>query len=154
MAIKRNYLGIDVIFARDERKERDYYDYGSWWNKYPYIYGYKDVEKGGTWFAHNNSLFACILNQEYVTQEHYLSRGSIIIELLSHCDNVNSAKNYCKEKDFSRVLPFTMVIIDNNKRIALVSKKAEISTGVIQDVDNSFFMLNRSYKNDFSQRRI
>ncbi len=155
LAVKKNYNGIDLVFARDEKKNREYLEYGTWWNLYPQICGYKDLEKGGTWLANNNHLFACILNQESNDRNTDCSRGEIILNLLSKSDNIDSARLHFVKNNYSYFLPFNLIVIDKKNRILFIRNRCgENKTTVISDIDIPFFMLNRSFLNDFSQHRI
>lgn len=157
LSVKRNTDSVDLVFARDEQKCRKYLDYGCYWQGSHKVYGYLDQEKGGTWLANNESLFACILNQEcHYKNEAISTRGRIITDLLSECDSISIIRSYCASYNFAAFMPFNLIIIDKKTNVICIrnSYSNGVTSCVISDINLPFFMVNRSSINDFSQRRI
>lgn len=156
-ALKKNSNRIDLLFARDETNRRHYLEYGKWWKQHPGVYGYLDIKTNGTWLANNESLFACILNRELVGSKMQLSRGNIILDILIECKECKSVIAYCNKKNYYNYSPFNLIFVDKSGNVIYLTNRTDDNkpcAGIIEIIQLDFFMLNRSFINDFSQIRI
>lgn len=160
MCVLAVYNGNDRLIAtfnRDEMKESEFDSIGSHWSFAPGITGYYDNKSKGTWLSWSESMIGFLLNRE---QDNYfyngISRGMIILDFLSSCRNIREAKKFLENNTYTAYSPFNLVLIDTFYQILYISnrdKNGNPSTNVVE-VNEKFFMLNRSYLNDFSQARI
>jgi len=77
----------------------------------------QDIISGGSWIAaSSNGRLSCLLNGAFEPHKkeefHTLSRGEVLIEMVSATDEVSS---FFKNKELRNVEPFTIVTIEHNQ---------------------------------------
>lgn len=84
--------GRDVLLVhnRDEFAQRETAA-AAWWTDHPDIYGGRDLERGGTWFAvHRSGKFAALTNFREAWSNHMLgkkSRGQVLTDFLQSSEH-------------------------------------------------------------------
>lgn len=146
------FLGIN----REEKYTKHWDEISNHWEQYPGIFGYKDHDSGGTWFAYNNNLMAILINRESNKYEHLQSRSNIVLTSLNAANDLYTATQNLLKEDMSSYKPFNLILIDNRNILWATNfcentVKSEISTVLIKD---ELIFINRSYPNDLNEKRI
>ena len=113
---KSNKWPLMIATNRDEFFERDFFQPGYHWKKYPNIFAGQDKKAGGSWLGINKSgLCIAILNRtsnNIKNKKKLESRGDIVINLLKYKNALNAKNiflnNFKKKYNF-----FNLFIADN-----------------------------------------
>ena len=157
LSVKRQANSIIAAFNRDEKKNALFKTIGNHWSSFSEIKGYLDETSKGTFLAWNQSMIGFLLNREKLFNEVYrTSRGAIILDILSSCHSIDKAADFCHEYKFENYAPFNLISIDTSFKVYYISNRNSLGQKAIEQfyVPQNFFMLNRSYINDFTQTRI
>jgi hypothetical protein len=141
---------------REEKYSNSWDNINNYWKDTPDVFGYKDNLSGGTWFAYNNNILAILINKESNGYEHLQSRAYIVLQSLRRADSLRKAIDNVENADMSKYRPFNFLLIDREKVLWTTNLnnngiKKHLS---FQVLDEELTMLNRSFPNDMSEKRI
>lgn len=146
------FLGLN----RDEKYIKRWDDISNHWKLYPDIWGYRDHDTGGTWFAYNEHLTAILINRESHNYERLCSRSKIVLIALHNATSVKIALDNLSKENVNCYKPFNIIIL-NNKNIVLATNYYNNKVNCqlyITSIKDDLVLINRSFPNDFGEKRI
>lgn len=150
--IKKTKEGFIVGFNRDEMFTRPWKNIGKNWSDHPDVTGYLDKQSGGSWLAYNdNGILAFVLNRS--AQENdgkLLSRGMLILELLSNTESISEAIRKLYKIKLDAIRPFNLIIM--NSRECYYYSNINYTKAVC--LKSKLVMLNKGIPNDMREERI
>lgn len=145
-----------LAMNRDEKYTKCWDEINNHWKSCPDIFGYRDHDSGGTWFAYNQFLTAILINRECYDFGHLYSRSKIVLIALQNAKDLNTALENLLKEDTEYYKPFNIVILSNNKiAIATNYYNNKVNSRVnITYLDDDLILINRSFPNDLNENRI
>ena len=146
------FIGLN----RDEKYAKHWDEISNHWSQYPYIYGYRDHDTGGTWFAYNKRLTAFLINREEDNFEYLRSRAYIVLIALRNAFSLEEALDNLSKVDASLYKPFNLIVL-NNESVVLATNYSDgrvYSQVKIVSIEDDLVFINRSFPNDLCQKRI
>ena len=146
------FLGMN----RDEKYTKQWDEISAHWKLYPHIFGYKDHDSGGTWFAYNKCLTAILINRETYNYHLLQSRSKIVLMALQNANSLDKAIENLSKEDTSFYKPFNLVLL-NNKEIVLATNYYDNKLNYqvnVTHIEDDLVLINRSTPNDLNEKRI
>ena len=145
-----------VAINREELYHKRWLEMDFHWQEYPNCKGYLDIDSGGTWLAHNNTVLALLINKESNDKATLKTRGFIVLESLKNSASAYEAIKNLSKLDVDSVKPFNVVFIDS-KDVWFASNTCDDKILKIIDfksIKDDLIVLNRTFPNDVSQIRV
>lgn len=156
LVINKEIDNILLAFNRDETKGKQWETPDKHWPNYANVKGYMDIESQGSWLVYNSfGIVCCLLNRELDTLKKMQSRSHVVLEVIKNAENSNQCLKNWENLDVSEISPFNLIIMYKNEiyYCSNRNKKGEISK-VIEKIEDTFVMINRSFPNDLEEYRI
>lgn len=160
IAIIKRSLNPDFSFFvginRDENYSKQWDEISNHWFRNPEIFGYRDHDSGGTWFAYNGYLTAILINRESNHYKDLCSRSKIVLMVLNNASSIEKALGNLLKVDARYYKPFNLIIL-NNKDIVLATNYYNNKVNYYTDVtyiEDDLTLINRSFPNDLNEKRI
>lgn len=141
-----------IAFNRDELNDKKWETWGYHWEHYPNVFGFLDLETGGTWLARNdNGVVGFLINRECANKQLLNTRANIVLIALSNAKTAINAVNRINNSKIDDIRPFNFIAVDHTNIVYLSNC---CDKAVKTKLNETLIMINRSFPNDFNEIRI
>lgn len=141
-----------IAFNRDEAIAKKWIPWDYHWKHFPNVFGFLDVDTGGTWLARNDDgVVAFLINRESENKQSLNSRAYVVLNVLSKAKTALETRKYVNNSNIREIKPFNFIAVD---KANVVYWSNICNKGMQTILYENLIMINRSFPNDFKEIRI